>query len=97
MRFDFIMPALRKVLGVAIVLMASGAMVAISAPGCHKPPPPEREYSISGHVIEAPRGRTFAIRLASNPASGYEWQIQEPLPTGTILELTGKNYDAARG
>ena len=97
MRFDFIPATTRRtVLGV-LVFGFSSTLVLSTTSGCNKKPPPEREYRISGRVIEVPRGRTFAIRLASEPTSGYQWQIQEPIPTGTILELMDQTYDQSAG
>ena len=42
-------------------------------------------------AIRVDAGATFAIALASNPTTGYTWQVTVP---GYNLELLGQEYEA---
>ena len=57
-----------------IGLMICGAALA-GTPGPSGPPSKTEEYLNPGEPIKVESGRIFAIRMASNPTTGYGWQL----------------------
>ncbi|MDQ5988690.1 MAG: hypothetical protein CSYNP_04451 [Syntrophus sp. SKADARSKE-3] len=58
------------------------------------PPPPLDLQHPSGKpvkVIRAPLGETFTITLPSNPTTGYQWQLAQPLDNRIVSEA-GHEY-----
>ncbi len=41
--------------------------------------------------IEVKKGETFSIHLASNPTTGFKWQLAGPLDSSTLIEA-GHEY-----
>jgi predicted secreted protein len=56
---------------------------------CHRVRGAEKAYP----VIEAATGQEFTISLASNPSTGYRWQMAKPLDE-TIVKSVRNNYQA---
>ena len=79
--------------GTLVLLIVSALMAGLIVlmAGCSGGKPPE--YSSSTSPIEVKVGEKFVISLESNPTTGYQWQLAEPLNT-SILELVGSEYKA---
>jgi predicted secreted protein len=61
-------------------------------PGEGATPPDEvRRYIVHIGPIEANVGDDFTITVASNPTTGYEWQLAQPL-VGGVLDLMTSEY-----
>jgi len=46
------------------------------------------EYLSPGEVVAVNTGRRFAIRLQSNPTTGYGWQLAKPLDEKIVVLVT---------
>ncbi len=53
-----------------------------------------RTYVVHIGPIEANAGDEFTITVASNPTTGYEWQLAQPLVGGVLLFMSSE-YEAA--
>ncbi|MBC7247516.1 MAG: protease inhibitor I42 family protein [Actinobacteria bacterium] len=55
-----------------------------------------KEYDNPDEAIEVEEGLEFAIVLESNPTTGYQWQLAEPLD-GEILSLVSATFESKGG
>jgi len=46
------------------------------------------EYLSPGGTVAVNTGRRFAIRLQSNPTTGYGWQLAKPLDEKIVVQVT---------
>jgi inhibitor of cysteine peptidase len=49
-----------------------------------------KEYNSSDEPIETPPGHEFIIVLESNPTTGYQWQLAEPLDETKLLLVSSE-------
>lgn len=69
-----------------LVLIASVLIVLIFAAGCAKNMEVDEEMNGGSVVLE--QGQTLVLKLASNPTTGYDWEIVDL--NGAILEQVGE-------
>jgi inhibitor of cysteine peptidase len=69
-----------------LVLLASVLLVLIFAAGCAKNMEVDEEMNGGSVVLE--QGQTLVLKLASNPTTGYDWEIVDL--NGAILEQVGE-------
>jgi len=69
-----------------LVLLASVLLVLIFAAGCAKNVEVNQEMNGGSVVLE--EGQTLVLKLASNPTTGYDWEIVDL--NGAILEQVGE-------
>ena len=69
-----------------LVLLASVLLVLIFAAGCAKNVEVNQEMNGGSVVLE--QGQTLVLKLASNPTTGYDWEIVDL--NGAILEQVGE-------
>ena len=55
------------------------------------------EYPGSGEMVAVNAGRRFAIRLRSNPTTGYGWQLAKPLDGKIVAQVTNDYVHAHTG
>ncbi len=85
------MPIFRAPFISACILIASGCSqmpTTIEAPMTH-------EYTQPDESIEIATGKNFAIKLVSNPTTGYGWQLAEPL-NEYVVSLVTNMYEPAK-
>ncbi|MDD5678128.1 MAG: protease inhibitor I42 family protein [Kiritimatiellae bacterium] len=63
----------------------------IHCKGMNAAPEQIEEYLSPGEMIAVTTGRSFAIRLQSNPTTGYGWQLAKPLDNRIVVLVTN-NY-----
>lgn len=69
-----------------IVLMASVLFVLIFAAGCAENM--EVNEEMNGGSVELEQGQTLVLKLASNPTTGYDWELEDL--NAAILEQVGE-------
>ena len=52
-------------------------------------------FTDDSETIEVTAGEEFAIKLESNPSTGFSWELQQPLDD-SILESKGSDYEAGK-
>ncbi len=85
----------RCVTGVALAValsVAENAVMAQSIPPGRSPPPCPEIYLNPDEPITVAAGRPFAIRLASNPTTGFGWQLAGP-PDPRVARCLTNRYE----
>jgi len=79
-----------------IVSIAAAAL--LTAAGCASGSPAHRELTAGddGGRLRLFAGDTLTVELASNPTTGYRWQVAEP-GSPEVLKATGDEFVAPAG
>jgi C1A family cysteine protease/predicted secreted protein len=84
---------------VFVVALALSSSALSGSPPLEPPPPVEITLGAedNGQRVELHEGETLAIRLESNPSTGYGWELDQPALSAeslSVLRQTGDEYEA---
>lgn len=72
----------------SVAVTNTNVSASISCKEINEAKEPMEEYLSPGEMVAVNTGRCFAIRLKSNPTTGYGWQLAKPLDEKIVVQVT---------